>query len=150
MRTWPFVVLSVFLPMFVLGAAANGSDADRLIAEALKPATLEADLRRLTDEIGGRVPGTPAMQRAVQWGVESFKAAGADSAHTEAVTSVAPSTQDAGKRKSELIGLLRLLTRALVPANQERCRLFHSTIKNQQSTILGLRTSSIVSKVPLP
>jgi carboxypeptidase Q len=79
----PSVFLCVFLPMFVLAAAANGSDADRLIAEALKPSTLEADLRRLTDEIGGRVPGTPAMQRAVQWGVESFKAAGADSVHTE-------------------------------------------------------------------
>jgi carboxypeptidase Q len=60
--------------------------ADKVIAEALKPSALETNLRRLTDEIGGRVPGTPAMQRAVAWGVEAFKAAGADSVHTENFT----------------------------------------------------------------
>jgi carboxypeptidase Q len=60
--------------------------ADKIIAEALKPSPLETNLRRLTDEIGGRVPGTPAMQRAVAWGAEAFKAAGADSVHTENFT----------------------------------------------------------------
>jgi hypothetical protein len=59
---------------------------DKVIAEALKPSSLETNLRRLTDEIGGRVPGTPAMQRAVAWGVDGFKAAGADSVHTEDFT----------------------------------------------------------------
>jgi carboxypeptidase Q len=59
---------------------------DEVIAEALKPSSLETNLRRLTDEIGGRVPGTPAMQRAVAWGVDAFKAAGADSVHTEDFT----------------------------------------------------------------
>ena len=65
----------------VLGLAQ--SDADRLIDEALKPSPLEHNLRHLTDEIGGRVPGTPAMDRAVAWGVAAFKEAGADSVHTE-------------------------------------------------------------------
>src|SRR5215813_2019037 len=59
------------------------SDADLLIQEALKPSPLEHNLRHLTDEIGGRVPGTPAMDRAVAWGVAAFKEAGADSVHTE-------------------------------------------------------------------
>jgi hypothetical protein len=55
--------------------------------EALKPSTpLQENLRVLTDEIGGRVPGTPAMQKAIQWGVNAFKAAGADSVHTEEFT----------------------------------------------------------------
>ena len=55
--------------------------------EALKPSTpLQENLRVLTDEIGGRVPGTPAMQQAVQWGMNAFKAAGADSVHTEEFT----------------------------------------------------------------
>jgi len=55
--------------------------------EALKPSTpLQENLRVLTDEIGGRVPGTPAMQKAIQWGVDAFKAAGADSVHTEEFT----------------------------------------------------------------
>jgi len=63
------------------GSASTSSD--RLIQEALKPSVLETNLRRLTDEVGGRVPGTPAMQRAVDWGVAAFKEAGADNVHTE-------------------------------------------------------------------
>lgn len=51
--------------------------------EAMKPSPLEDNLRRLTDEVGGRVPGTPAMEQAVRWGVEAFRAAGADSVTTE-------------------------------------------------------------------
>ncbi len=55
--------------------------------QALNPSTpLQENLRVLTDEIGGRVPGTPAMQKAIQWGVDAFKAAGADSVHTEEFT----------------------------------------------------------------
>jgi hypothetical protein len=40
----------------------------------------------LTDEIGGRVPGTQAFEKAQAWGVAAFKAAGADSVHTEEFT----------------------------------------------------------------
>lgn len=61
-------------------------DANRIIQAALLPSPLESNLRHLTDEIGGRVPGTPAMQRAVDWGVQMFKAAGADSVHSEEFT----------------------------------------------------------------
>jgi carboxypeptidase Q len=80
-----------FLTMFFLVALAADrySDreiANRLIAEALKPSPLETNLRRLTDEVGGRIPGTPAFQRAVDWGVAAFKVAGADSVHTEEFT----------------------------------------------------------------
>lgn len=79
------------LPALVLFAFAADRDPDReianhLIAEALKPSPLETNLRRLTDEIGGRIPGTPAFQRAVDWGLAAFKDAGADSVHTEAFT----------------------------------------------------------------
>lgn len=65
---------------------ADTSDASQMIQTALQPSTLESNLRRLTDEVGGRVPGTPAMQRAVEWGVQAFTAAGADSVHTEEFT----------------------------------------------------------------
>ena len=44
---------------------------------------MEADLRRLTDEIGGRVTGSAAYDRALQWGVAAFKAAGVDSVKLE-------------------------------------------------------------------
>ncbi len=69
-------------------AAPQPTDSDnaRIIELALQPSPLEHNLRELTDEIGGRVPGTPAMQRAIDWGVHAFKVAGADSVHTEEFT----------------------------------------------------------------
>src|SRR3984893_4921527 len=78
-RAW----LSVLLLPILLCAAFAQNATDRVIAEAQRTSALEANLQQLTDQIGGRVPGTPAMQRAVDWGVASFKAAGADSVHTE-------------------------------------------------------------------
>src|SRR5580698_8257028 len=75
---------------FVLSAICFGAtppaetdDAARIIQAALQPSPIDSNLRHLTDEIGGRVPGTPAMQRAIDWGVQMFKNAGADSVHTE-------------------------------------------------------------------
>jgi carboxypeptidase Q len=62
---------------------AENDDAPRIIQAALQPSPIESNLRQLTDEIGGRVPGTPAMQRAVEWGAQMFRVAGADSVHTE-------------------------------------------------------------------
>ncbi len=46
---------------------------------------MEENLRGLTDEIGGRVTGTPQMAKAVEWGVAAFRAAGID-VHTEKYT----------------------------------------------------------------
>src|SRR5882672_10152951 len=74
------------LPLFTLVMFAADNSTDQLIREALKPSPLESNLRRLTDEVGGRVPGTPAMQHAVDWGVVAFKDAGADGVHTEEFT----------------------------------------------------------------
>src|SRR5277367_817988 len=68
---------------FAATPASDADDAARIIQSALEPSPLQSNLQHLTDEIGGRVPGTPAMQQAVQWGVNAFKAAGADSVHTE-------------------------------------------------------------------
>ena len=59
------------------------ADINKVIQTALQPSPIQENLRRLTDEIGGRVPGTPAMQHAVQWGMQAFGAAGADSVHSE-------------------------------------------------------------------
>jgi carboxypeptidase Q len=75
----------LFLTLSAVLFAAE-TDTDRIIAEALKPSPLETNLRRLTDEVGGRVPGTPAFQRAVDWGVGAFKEAGAERVHTEEFT----------------------------------------------------------------
>ena len=74
------------LLLISLAAFAADNDSEKLIQEAMKPSALETNLRRLTDEIGGRVPGTPAMQRAADWAVAAFKEAGADSVQTEPFT----------------------------------------------------------------
>jgi carboxypeptidase Q len=78
---------------FILGAicvaATPPSDTDdqaRVIQAALQPSPLESNLEHLTDEIGGRVPGTPAMQHAVEWGVKALTVAGAESVHLEGFT----------------------------------------------------------------
>lgn len=70
--------------------AAKPADATAaVIGQALSPSPLADDLRRLTDGIGGRISGSPAMARAVEWGVEAFRAAGVPvrtEAYTQAVT----------------------------------------------------------------
>jgi len=81
-----FFLAFCFLLTFAADRDSDREIADRLIAEALKPSPLETNLRRLSDEIGGRIPGTPAFQRAVDWGLAAFKDAGADSVHTEEFT----------------------------------------------------------------
>src|SRR6266851_7500265 len=50
--------------------------AAKILPIVMGPSPLESNLRRLTDEIGGRVTGSPAMKRAVEWGVAAFRAAG--------------------------------------------------------------------------
>jgi hypothetical protein len=59
--------------------------AAKLLPLILGDSPLIENLRRLTDEIGGRVTGTPEMAKAVQWGVAGFRAAGVD-VHTEKYT----------------------------------------------------------------
>ena len=73
------------LSLALLGTLAGAQTADvhRLIVEAQKAPTLEKNLRTLTDNVGGRVPGTPQMEAAYRWGIAAFKAAGADSVTTE-------------------------------------------------------------------
>ena len=86
---WLSVLFTTILFTLVGPATAappNTDDVNRLIQTALEDSQIQSNLRHLTDEIGGRVPGTPAMQQAVQWGVQVMKAAGADSVHTEEFT----------------------------------------------------------------
>lgn len=81
-KTLFFVCILNFLTIAAT-PAENNADADHIIQVALQPSPLQDNLRRLTDEVGGRVPGTLAMQHAVQWGMQAFTAAGADSVHAE-------------------------------------------------------------------
>src|ERR1700746_3995767 len=78
-----FLQLACLVLLAARAGAQAKSDADLLIQVALKPSPIEHNLRRLTDEIGVRAPGPPAMDRAVTWGVAAFKEAGADRVQTE-------------------------------------------------------------------
>lgn len=98
----------VFL-LFALSAAA--SDEGRVMTEAMKPSPLADNLRRLTDEVGGRVPGTPAMEKAVRWGVEAFRAAGADSVTTESFQM--PISWSEGATRVEVVSPARFRVRAV-------------------------------------
>jgi len=57
-----------------------------IIKNALGPSPLENNLRELTDVIGGRVTGSPAADKAVDWAVKAFRAAGVDEVLTENFT----------------------------------------------------------------
>jgi carboxypeptidase Q len=60
--------------------------APAMIQSAEGPSPLAENLRHLTDEIGGRVSGSAAADKAVGWGVEAFRHAGVDEVHTEKFT----------------------------------------------------------------
>lgn len=70
-------------------AACSATDASSCAQAAAKilpiimgPSPMEENLRRLTDEIGGRVTGSPEMTKAVDWAIAAFSAAGVPT-HTE-------------------------------------------------------------------
>jgi carboxypeptidase Q len=74
--------------------------APKIIENALGESPLAENLRRLTDEIGGRVSGTPEAARAVAWGVSAFRQAGVD-VHTEKYT--IPATWSEGATHLEVL-----------------------------------------------
>lgn len=77
------------VPQGTYGCSIHQSCADAaptIIKNALGPSPLEANLRTLTDEIGGRVTGSPAADKAVDWAVEAFRHAGVDEVLTENFT----------------------------------------------------------------
>jgi carboxypeptidase Q len=79
--------------------------AAKILPMVMGPSPLESNLRRLTDEIGGRVTGSPAMKRAVEWGVAAFRAAGVD-VRTEKYTM--PMTWSEGETRLEVLAPMAL------------------------------------------
>jgi carboxypeptidase Q len=75
--------------------------AAKILPQVMGPSPMEENLRRLTDEIGGRVTGSPEMARAVDWAVAAFRAAGID-VHTEKYK--LPVTWSEGDTRLELLG----------------------------------------------
>jgi carboxypeptidase Q len=61
-----------------------GAQSEALIRSLTGPSSqLEANLRVLTDEIGGRPTGSPEYERALRWAVAAFQKAGVDSVKLE-------------------------------------------------------------------
>lgn len=66
--------------------SACAQAAPKIIASAMGASPLAENLRRLTDGIGGRLTGSPAMEKAVEWALAAFRDAGIDDVHTEKFT----------------------------------------------------------------
>ncbi len=90
---------------------AGEDEAAKLISSILGPSSLEENLRKLTDEVGGRVPGTPANQKGVAWGVEAFRRAGVDEVHTEKFTM--PVSWTEGATRLEVFASVRFSPRVV-------------------------------------
>jgi carboxypeptidase Q len=85
----------------VTEASSCAQAAAKILPIVLGSSPMEENLRRLTDEIGGRVTGTPEMAKAVEWGIATFRAAGVD-VHTEKY--MLPVTWSEGNTRLELLG----------------------------------------------
>jgi carboxypeptidase Q len=81
--------------------SACAQAAPKIIANAMGPSPLAENLRRLTDEIGGRLTGSPVMAKAVEWAAAAFRDAGIDDVHTEKFT--IPHTWSEGATHVEML-----------------------------------------------
>jgi carboxypeptidase Q len=81
--------------------ASCAAAAAKILPQVMGPSPMVENLRRLTDEIGGRVTGSPEMAKAVDWAVAAFRAGGVD-VHTEKYTF--PVTWMEGDTRLELLG----------------------------------------------
>jgi carboxypeptidase Q len=97
--------------------ASCAEAAAKIIPQVMGPSPMEENLRRLTDEIGGRVSGSPEMAKAIEWAVAAFRAEGVE-VHTEKYTLA--SSWNEGDTRLELLGpqkfSLRLVAEGWSPA----------------------------------
>ncbi len=82
-------------------ASSCAQAAAKIVPQVLGPSPMEENLRRLTDEIGGRVSGSPEMAKAVEWALAAFRAEGVE-VHTEKY--MLPVTWSEGDTRLELLG----------------------------------------------
>src|SRR6266436_664356 len=92
----------------VTEASSCAQAAAKILPIVMGSSPMEENLRRLTDEIGGRVTGSPEMAKAVEWGLAAFRAAGVD-VHTEKY--MLPVTWSEGDTRLELLGPVKFPVR---------------------------------------
>jgi hypothetical protein len=88
--------------------ASCAAAAAKILPQVMGPSPIEENLRRLTDEVGGRVTGSPEMAKAVEWAVAAFRTEGVD-VHTEKYT--LPMTWSEGETRLVLSGPARFPVR---------------------------------------
>src|SRR5258708_3487396 len=89
-------------------ASSCAEAAAKILPIVMGSSPMEENLRRLTDEVGGRVTGTPEMAKAVEWGVGAFRAAGGGG-HTE--KEPLPVTWREGEQRLEMTGPVKFAVR---------------------------------------
>jgi len=94
-------------------ASSCAQAAAKILPQVMGPSPMEENLRRLTDEIGGRVTGSPEMAKAVAWAIAAFRAEGVE-VHTEKYT--IPNTWSESDTRIELLGPVRFPLRGVSEA----------------------------------
>lgn len=89
-------------------ASSCAQAAAKILPQVMGPSPMEENLRRLTDEIGGRVTGSPEMAKAVEWAVTAFRAEDIE-VHTEKYT--LPVTWSEGETQLKLLGPVNFTVR---------------------------------------
>lgn len=75
LRSASFLCICLFYSFL---SSAQNTDADKLVAVLMGHTQIQDDLHELCDKIGGRVTGTDANTKAIEWGVNKFKEAGVE------------------------------------------------------------------------
>ena len=103
--------LIVFASALILAQSAEQDATARVIGLILGPSSIDENLRQLTDEIGGRYPGTEPNRKAVAWALDAFKRAGVDDVHVETVK--IPASWQEGPTRLEVIAKSPFTARAV-------------------------------------
>jgi carboxypeptidase Q len=78
----PVRLVALLTSLLMAGSSLVGADSE-VLRQVANSQSLEQNLRTICDELGPRLTGSSAMQRAAQWGVGQFRAAGTDAAWLE-------------------------------------------------------------------
>ena len=68
--------LSLITLFCILSTSSGANDIDNLIRAMKGNTPIISDLRQLTDEIGGRLTGSSANEKSIQWALKKFSEAG--------------------------------------------------------------------------
>jgi hypothetical protein len=84
MRCHPSVVLGLAVVCLGLSPLATAEEpTGEILGRLLRPTPIVSDFGELIDSIGGRPTGSPALERAVEWGLSRFREAGLENVHAE-------------------------------------------------------------------